>query len=203
MEANPLSKHDYSVHVYSYCRCLHKGAAEERDSRWIGQITHDGPKSRCQKGLFQVCWLDLTFDASASPYKSRMDIKDACTNEPAFPLIYYTVNDFERRDLHMRIRYHRRHISFPHFCVLLDPSSSSSSSRDTLNRENEYLCVELSCIYPRYSPTGGADADPQEQDIVQSISEISIDEDSNPFPDPPAGYSKTVMFQGAVPYVCS
>ncbi|KAI9014992.1 hypothetical protein BC832DRAFT_184970 [Gaertneriomyces semiglobifer] len=54
----------------------------------------------------------------AAPYKSRMDIKDAFMNECSYPLVYYTVNDYESHDLHLSIR------------------------------ENEYLCVELSVIIP-------------------------------------------------------
>ncbi|KAI8920389.1 hypothetical protein DFJ77DRAFT_546453 [Powellomyces hirtus] len=54
----------------------------------------------------------------AAPYKSRMDVKDAFMNECSYPLVYYTVNDYESHDLHLSIR------------------------------ENEYLCVELSVIIP-------------------------------------------------------
>ncbi|KAJ3148694.1 hypothetical protein HDU89_004544 [Geranomyces variabilis] len=54
----------------------------------------------------------------AAPYKSRMDVKDAFMNECSYPLVYYTVNDYESHDLHLSIR------------------------------ENEYLCVELSVVIP-------------------------------------------------------
>ncbi|KAI8826010.1 uncharacterized protein EV422DRAFT_563825 [Fimicolochytrium jonesii] len=54
----------------------------------------------------------------AAPYKSRMDVKDAFMNECSFPLVYYTVNDYESHDLHLSIR------------------------------QNEYLCVELSVMLP-------------------------------------------------------
>ncbi|KAI8922768.1 hypothetical protein BC831DRAFT_474585 [Entophlyctis helioformis] len=54
----------------------------------------------------------------AAPYKSRMDVKDAFMNECSYPLVYYTVNDFESKDLHLPIR------------------------------DREYLCVELSVTIP-------------------------------------------------------
>ncbi|KAJ3327998.1 hypothetical protein HDU76_010762 [Blyttiomyces sp. JEL0837] len=54
----------------------------------------------------------------AAPYKSRMDVKDAFMNEISHPFIYYTVNDYESKDLHLPIR------------------------------EREYLCVELSVTAP-------------------------------------------------------
>ncbi|KAJ1553761.1 hypothetical protein HK405_006978 [Cladochytrium tenue] len=54
----------------------------------------------------------------AAPYKSRMDVKDAFMSECAYPLIYYTVNDYESHDLHLPVR------------------------------EKEYLCVELSVVAP-------------------------------------------------------
>ncbi|KAJ3207482.1 hypothetical protein HDU82_003705 [Entophlyctis luteolus] len=54
----------------------------------------------------------------AAPYKSRMDVKDAFMNECAYPLVYYTVNDYESSDLHLHIQ------------------------------EREYLCVELSVLVP-------------------------------------------------------
>jgi hypothetical protein len=90
---------------------------------------------------------------SLSPYKSRMDVKDASTNDPSLPLIYYSVNDYERMDLHVK----------------LSP--------------NEYLCVELSCIYP---------TDLKESGLKK--------EDDGPFENPLPGFGKTVLFQGAVPY---
>jgi hypothetical protein len=89
--------------------------------------------------------------SNPSPYKSRMDIKDASTNDPSLPLIYYSVNDYEREELHIKLQ------------------------------SSEYLCVELSCIYPDDS-----DSKPKEDD--------------GPFLSPPKGYGKTVLFQGAVPY---
>ncbi|KNC97540.1 uncharacterized protein SPPG_07015 [Spizellomyces punctatus DAOM BR117] len=73
----------------------------------------------------------------AAPYKSRMDVKDAFMNECSYPLVYYTVNDYESHDLHLSIR------------------------------EKEYLCVELSVIIPdesksdrvrKWTTTSGAEA---------------------------------------------
>ncbi|KAJ3095019.1 hypothetical protein HDU97_007350 [Phlyctochytrium planicorne] len=61
----------------------------------------------------------ITKKVYAAPYKSRMDIKDAFMNECSYPLVYYTVNDYESFDLHLEIR------------------------------EREYLCVELSIMIPK------------------------------------------------------
>ncbi|KAJ3014260.1 hypothetical protein HKX48_005242 [Thoreauomyces humboldtii] len=106
----------------------------------------------------------------AAPYKSRMDVKDAFMNEPSYPAVYYTVNDYESHDLHLSIR------------------------------ENEYLCVELSVIMPadpaiatrdgkKWSATTGTD----------HIASISVEDDPAPFPVP-KDCLKIVIFQGAVPY---
>ena len=55
----------------------------------------------------------------SAPYKSRMDIKDAFMNECSYPLVYYTVNDYESSSLHLPIG------------------------------DREYLCVELSIFLPK------------------------------------------------------
>ncbi|KAJ3130091.1 hypothetical protein HK100_008231, partial [Physocladia obscura] len=60
----------------------------------------------------------VTKKVYAAPYKSRMDVKDAFMNECAYPLVYYTVNDYESTDLQLHIQ------------------------------EREYLCVELSVLVP-------------------------------------------------------
>ncbi|KAJ3037340.1 hypothetical protein HDV00_001765 [Rhizophlyctis rosea] len=65
----------------------------------------------------------VTKKVYAAPYKSRMDVKDAFMNECSYPLVYYTVNDYESNDLHLPIY------------------------------EKEYLCVELSCILPADAAT--------------------------------------------------
>ena len=54
----------------------------------------------------------------SAPYKSRMDVKDASMNECSYPLVYYTVNDFESSSLQLPIS------------------------------QNEYLCVELCILLP-------------------------------------------------------
>ncbi|KAL5039335.1 hypothetical protein BDV3_002691 [Batrachochytrium dendrobatidis] len=74
--------------------------------------TRTGNKSR------MVAQRRITKKVFASPYKSRMDVKDAVMNECSFPLVYYTVNDFESHALHLPIS------------------------------EREYLCVELSFTIP-------------------------------------------------------
>jgi Uncharacterized conserved protein (DUF2045) len=60
----------------------------------------------------------ITKKVYASPYKSRMDAKDPATNECSYPLVYYTINDFEVENLHS---------------ILLP---------------NDYLCAELSVTIP-------------------------------------------------------
>ena len=60
----------------------------------------------------------VTRKVFAQPYKSRMDVKDAVMNECSYPLVYYTINDFESDVLHLPI--------FP----------------------DEYLCVELAVVVP-------------------------------------------------------
>lgn len=54
----------------------------------------------------------------AAPYKARMDKKDSFMNECSYPLIYYSVNDYECEDLQMTIT------------------------------DKEYLCAELSILLP-------------------------------------------------------
>lgn len=58
----------------------------------------------------------VTKKVYSAPYKSRMDVKDAFMNECSFPLVYYTVNDYELHELHLPIK------------------------------EKTYLCVELSVV---------------------------------------------------------
>jgi hypothetical protein len=60
----------------------------------------------------------VTKKVYAAPYKSRMDVKDALMNECSYPLVYYTINDFESEVLHL-----------------------------TLERD-QYICVELSVAIP-------------------------------------------------------
>ncbi|KAJ3041980.1 hypothetical protein HK097_002128, partial [Rhizophlyctis rosea] len=74
--------------------------------------------SQQQKKSKMLALRRVTKKVYAAPYKSRMDVKDAFMNECSYPLVYYTVNDYESNDLHLPIR------------------------------EKEYLCVELSCILP-------------------------------------------------------
>ncbi|KAI9323929.1 hypothetical protein DFJ73DRAFT_791461 [Zopfochytrium polystomum] len=74
--------------------------------------SRDSNKSR------MVALRRITKKVYAAPYKSRMDVKDAFMNELSYPLIFYTVNDYESHDLHLPIW------------------------------EREYLCVELSVNAP-------------------------------------------------------
>ncbi|KAJ3058703.1 hypothetical protein HK102_010351, partial [Quaeritorhiza haematococci] len=74
--------------------------------------TPQKPKSR------MLALRRITKKVYAAPYKSRMDVKDAFMNECSYPLVYYTIPDYESHDLHLPIR------------------------------EKEYLCVELSVTIP-------------------------------------------------------
>jgi hypothetical protein len=65
-------------------------------------------KSRCVKKVY------------SAPYKSRMDVKEAMMNEISFPIVYYTVNDYEADEVNLEIA------------------------------QNEYLCVELSVLIPNH-----------------------------------------------------
>lgn len=105
----------------------------------------------------------ITKKVFASPYKSRMDVKEALMNECSFPLVYYTINDYENENLHLPIT------------------------------SGEYLCAELSVTVPEIPTT---DAYTRATSLV---AEIAIEKDSDPFPLPD-GYSKIVLFQGAVSF---
>ena len=61
----------------------------------------------------------ITNKVYASPYKSRMDVKDAMMNECSFPLVFYTINDYEDENLHLTVT------------------------------SGEYLCAELSVTVPK------------------------------------------------------
>ena len=116
-----------------------------------------------------------------------MDIKDAFMNECSFPLVFYTINDYESRDLHLSIS------------------------------EKEYLCVELSVTLPPVQSNEHRDAHNQNESSSQShssakvspssqfsdptdaVAAITLDQDTSPFPIP-HNYRKIVLFQGAVPF---
>jgi hypothetical protein len=78
-------------------------------------IDHTSPTVK-KNGM--ICKSRITKKVFAAPYKSRMDIKDAMMNECSYPLVYYTINDFELESLHMSIS------------------------------NSEYLCAELSVTIP-------------------------------------------------------
>ncbi|KAJ3106701.1 hypothetical protein HDU96_008138 [Phlyctochytrium bullatum] len=132
------------------------GAARPSNNPAASTPTSPKPASRSR----MIALRRITKKVYAAPYKSRMDIKDAFMNEISYPLVYYTVNDYESYDLHLEIR------------------------------EREYLCVELSVPLPN---------DASKKDLSEAIAAISIEEDSSPFPVP-AGHSKIILFQGAVPF---
>lgn len=60
-------------------------------------------------------------------------------------------------------------------------------------KEEEYLCVELSVAVPKEPTTAGY------QNATAFINEITVEEDASPFPLP-KGYTKVVLFQGAVSF---
>ncbi|KAJ3275945.1 hypothetical protein HDV01_006812 [Terramyces sp. JEL0728] len=74
-----------------------------------------------QKKNTMIASKRITRKVFAAPYKSRMDVKDALMNECSYPLVYYTVNDFETDSLHLQIA------------------------------PGEYLCAELSVTIPNES----------------------------------------------------
>ncbi|KAJ3247899.1 hypothetical protein HDU78_002652 [Chytriomyces hyalinus] len=107
----------------------------------------------------------------AAPYKSRMDVKDAFMNECAYPLVYYTVNDYESSDLHLHIQ------------------------------EKEYLCVELSVLVPEASSDLAESPQSHGYMSNSSTMPLPPPVADNPTPFPvPEGFKKVVLFQGAVPY---
>ena len=156
-------------------------------------------KYRLRKRTNMIAQTRIIKQVYSAPYKSRMDIKDAFTNEISFPLIYYSVNDYELEDLHLKIH------------------------------ENEYLCVELSVIAPKLSSTAtktvhsGATStkpfvrSPLSNSItvnthisldqsklelhspIHKLAMISVIDDPSPFPTP-HGHDKIVLFKGAVPF---
>ncbi|KAJ3218578.1 hypothetical protein HK099_005005 [Clydaea vesicula] len=78
--------------------------------------------------------------------------------------VYYTINDYESKDLHLKIK------------------------------EQQYLCVELSIVYPiAYIENA------KNLDIEGLLNSIDLKKDSLPFPVP-EGYKKIIFFQGAVPF---
>ena len=116
-----------------------------------------------EKGSVMIARKRITNKVFASPYKSRMDVKDAITNECSFPLVYYTINDFEDQNLHLSIT------------------------------SGEYLCAELSVTIPNTPTSQGYSR------ATALVSEVTLDQDTDPFPLPP-GYSKIILFQGAVAF---
>jgi hypothetical protein len=76
----------------------------------------DSPQE--EKKSKMVALRRITKKVYAVPYKSRMDVKDALLNECSYPLVYYTINDYDSHDLYLEIS------------------------------EKEYLCVELSITIP-------------------------------------------------------
>jgi hypothetical protein len=106
----------------------------------------------------------------SAPYKTRMDVKDAFMNECSYPLVYYTVNDYESSSLHLPIH------------------------------EKEYLCVELCIFIPKEKGNQEHDGlTSVTNSIASSPSYLSNSDDLSPFPTPPDTH-KIILFQGAVPH---
>jgi len=81
-----------------------------------GTGDHDGGKGK------MVAIRRVMKKVYASPYKTRMDVKSSGGAECSYPLIYYSIDDYDCQDLHLTIA------------------------------EGEYLCVELAVIVPKSSP---------------------------------------------------
>lgn len=82
----------------------------------LNSLVNDDADQKKQKMVANTRIVKKVFSA---PYKSRMDVKDALMNECSYPLVYYTVNDFESSNVQLEIN------------------------------QNEYLCVELCILLPQ------------------------------------------------------
>lgn len=129
---------------------------DTKDRRVIDPACAGNDKKSTMKAFKRI-----TKKVYASPYKSRMDAKDALMNECSYPLVYYTVNDYQNETLHLSIE------------------------------PGEYLCAELSITIPEVASTMAY------VNATKMVAEISIEDNPDPFPVP-QGYSKVVLFQGAV-----
>ncbi|TPX34883.1 hypothetical protein SmJEL517_g02529 [Synchytrium microbalum] len=72
----------------------------------------------------------------AAPYRSRMDVKDAFMNECSYPLVYYTVNDYESHDLHLPI-HEREYLCVELSVAIPKPNRSNTSKSSSTNEPNE------------------------------------------------------------------
>lgn len=88
-------------------------------------------KSKEKSGM--VARKRITNKVYASPYKSRMDVKDAMMNECSFPLVFYTINDYEDENLHLTVT------SGEYLCAELSVTVPKVPSRDGYTRATELV----------------------------------------------------------------
>lgn len=93
-----------------------RAASDMMDPSVMSGSQHDLPIPRPKPTMSAL--RRITKKVYASPYKSRMDVKDASMNECSYPLVYYSINDYESDTLHLSIA------------------------------AGEYLCTELSVTIP-------------------------------------------------------
>ncbi|KAI8813166.1 hypothetical protein BJ742DRAFT_791266 [Cladochytrium replicatum] len=119
-EGNPAYQKRMS---FAHPSPLQDGASVDGDTDVAARASSPSPsmprsQSQAKPKSRMTALRRITKKVYAAPYKSRMDVKDAFMNECSWPLVYYTVNDYESNDLHLPIF------------------------------EGEYLCVELSVLVP-------------------------------------------------------
>ena len=147
----------------------------------------------------------VTKQVCAVPYTSKMDIKST-TNECAFPLVYYTVNDYDSNEPFLELA------EKDHLCVELSvsvPSDSSNLPLVTIGTDGNLPSLNISSDSSNLQKAVPSDSSnlqnavPSDssnlQNAAETIAKITIEENSEPFPLP-EGYEKIVLFQGAIPY---
>lgn len=136
-----------------------------------GNLARDQGSIETQKKQKMIATNRIVKKVFSAPYKSRMDVKDALMNECSYPLVYYTVNDFESLGLQLEIN------------------------------QNEYLCVELCILLPqKLGLHSDYTSMTRPQSAGEKSNFNNIDDDLSPFPTPP-DTTKIILFQGAVPYL--
>jgi hypothetical protein len=117
-----------------------------------GNLINDDHDQKKQKMIANNRVVKKVFSA---PYKSRMDVKDALMNECSYPLVYYTVNDFESSSVQLEIS------------------------------QNEYLCVELCILLPQKLGLNSDFTSMTRPQSPNDKSNLNDVDDLSPFPTPP------------------
>lgn len=127
---------------------------QENDTVNSGNFTKD-QNSIEQKKQKMIANERIVKKVFSAPYKSRMDVKDALMNECSYPLVYYTVNDFESLGLQLEIN------------------------------QNEYLCVELCILLPQKLGLDSDYTSMTRPQSAGEKSNFNDLDDLSPFPTPP------------------